>query len=72
MSAQVICFSAARVARMLRQNTSPDSAAHFIEHMADLARTQQDARREAFWVEVAGMMRRRPRARPLERSPAVS
>jgi hypothetical protein len=57
---------------MLRQNTSPDAAAHFIDHMAQLARTQRDARREAFWAEVAGMMRRRPAVRPLERAPAAS
>jgi hypothetical protein len=73
VSAKVICFAAARVARMLRQNAAPDSAADFIAHMAALARAQQDSRREAFWSEVAGLMRRTSGgARPLGATSAVS
>jgi hypothetical protein len=59
MAAQVINFSAMRVARLLRQNAPADAAAEFVDHMAATARRQRDAAREAFWREVAGLVQRR-------------
>jgi hypothetical protein len=59
MSAEVISFSAMRVAHMLRQNSPPHSAADFVAHMALVARDQCDSRREAFWLEVADLVLRR-------------
>jgi hypothetical protein len=69
MSAEIINFSAIRIARLLRQNAAPEAAADFIGHMAELARTHRDAVREAFWHEVAGLVRRAaPGLRPLSRA----
>ena len=59
MSAEIISFSAIRIARLLRQSAPPEAAADFIRHMAELARTHRDAVREAFWHEVAGLVHRR-------------
>lgn len=59
MSAEVVSFSAARIARILRLNSAPQSAADFVAHMAVAARDQRDRRREAFWLEVADLVRER-------------
>jgi hypothetical protein len=59
MAAQVINFSAMRVARLLRQNAPAEAAAEFVDHMAAVAKRQRDAAREAFWREVAGLVQRR-------------
>lgn len=58
MSAEIINFSAMRVAHLLRQSGPANSAADFIAHMADVARDQRDASRVAFWLEVALLVRR--------------
>lgn len=62
MSAEIISFSAIRVAHMLQRNAPTESAADFIAHMAHVARDQRDPRREAFWLEVADLVQRRARA----------
>jgi hypothetical protein len=59
MSAEIVQFAAARIARVLRLNAAPGAAADFIAHMTDTARDQRDAFREAFWREVGDLVRRR-------------
>ncbi len=49
----VVRFTAARTARMLRQNAPPQSIDGFVARMTLVARQQSDAGREAFWREVA-------------------
>jgi hypothetical protein len=53
MSDTVVCFAAARTARMLRQNAPPQAIDRFVARMALIAREQSDAGREDFWREVA-------------------
>jgi hypothetical protein len=53
MTDTVVCFTAARTARMLRQNAPPQSIDSFVAHMTLVAREQSDSGREAFWREVA-------------------
>jgi hypothetical protein len=53
MSDTVVCFTAARTARMLRQNAPPQAIDRFVARMALVAREQSDAGREDFWREVA-------------------
>jgi hypothetical protein len=63
MSDTVVCFTAARTARMLRQNAPPPSIDSFVARMALIAREQSDAGREAFWREVARLAGRGEPAR---------
>ncbi|HEX9491243.1 MAG TPA: hypothetical protein VF930_13230 [Stellaceae bacterium] len=49
----VVCFSAARTARMLHQNAPPQSIDSFVARMALLAHEQSDAGRVAFWRAVS-------------------
>ena len=58
MTAEVVRFSAIRVAQMLRRNAPARSAAEFIAHMTGVARDLHDLDREAFWHEVADLVRR--------------
>jgi hypothetical protein len=53
MRETVVGFTAARTARMLRQNAPPQWIDGFVEHMMRVAREQCDAGRETFWREVA-------------------
>ena len=62
MSAEIVSFSAIRTARMLRQNAPPQRAYGFVDEMRRAAQLQADAAREAFWSEVATLLRR---GRPL-------
>jgi len=53
MRDSVVCATAARTARMLRQNAPPQSIDSFdVARMTLVAREQPDAGREAFWREV--------------------
>lgn len=53
MTDTVVGITAARTARMLRQNAPPQRIDGFVAHMTRVAREQCDAGREAFWREVA-------------------
>jgi hypothetical protein len=59
MSAEIIRFSAARVALLLGRSNEGGSAEAFIDHMAQDARSRQDSDREEFWREVAHLVARR-------------
>ncbi len=58
MSATVISFTAARTARMLRENAPPSWIDSFLLQMTSVAREQRDPGREAFWREVATLLDR--------------
>ncbi len=58
MSAGVVSFTAARTARMLRENAPPHFIDSFLARMTLLAREQSDAAREAFWRDVAALVSR--------------
>ncbi|HWI27703.1 MAG TPA: hypothetical protein VN668_12090 [Stellaceae bacterium] len=58
MTAQVISFTAARTARMLRDNAPPSWIDSFLVQMTSVAREQRDIAREAFWREVASLLDR--------------
>jgi hypothetical protein len=60
MSAIIINFSAARTARLLRENAPTRWIDHFIAQMTHTARERRDIGREAFWREVAMLMERVP------------
>lgn len=60
MSAIIISFSAARTARMLRENAPTPWVDHFIAQMTRTAQERRDFGREAFWREVAMLMDRAP------------
>ena len=60
MSADIVNLPAVRTARLLRDHAPPRWIAIFIAQMTDIARQQQDARREAFWREVGSLARREP------------
>ena len=53
MTGTVIGFTAARTARMLRQNAPPHGIDSFVARMTLVAREQSDSGREDFWREVA-------------------
>jgi len=53
MTGTVIGFTAARTARMLRQNAPPHWIDSFVQRMTLVAREQSDSGREDFWREVA-------------------
>jgi hypothetical protein len=63
MNGTVVRLTAARTARMLRQNAPPQWIDGFVAHMALVAREQRDAGREAFWREVAKLAGRGEPAR---------
>lgn len=58
MTAKVISFSAARTARMLRDNAPPSWIDAFLLQMTSVAREERDIGREAFWREVASLLAR--------------
>ena len=60
MSAEIINFSAAATASMLRRNAPPSWIGPFLSQMATAAKGQRDLAREAFWQEVATLVRRLP------------
>jgi hypothetical protein len=53
MTGTIIGFTAARTARMLRQNAPPPRIDSFVARMTQVAREQSDSGRENFWREVA-------------------
>jgi hypothetical protein len=58
MTARIISFSAARTARMLRDNAPPPWIDTFLVQMTSVARADRDRGREAFWREVAALLDR--------------
>jgi hypothetical protein len=62
MTAEVVNFTAARTARMLRQNAPLHWIEAFLEQMRSVAREQRDPGREAFWHEVASLVERGPKS----------
>lgn len=58
MTARVISFSAARTARMLRDNAPSSWIDSFLLQMTSVAREDRDIGREAFWREVASLLDR--------------
>ncbi len=58
MTARVISFSAARTARMLRDNAPSSWIDSFLQQMTTVAREDRDIGREAFWREVASLLDR--------------
>jgi hypothetical protein len=56
VTARVISFSAARTARMLRDNAPPSWIDAFLLQMTSVAREEHDVGREAFWREVASLL----------------
>jgi len=60
VSAEIISFSAVATAGLLRRNAPPSWIGPFLAQMTDAARAQRDAAREAFWCEVASLLRRVP------------
>ncbi|HUJ99493.1 MAG TPA: hypothetical protein VLV85_14690 [Stellaceae bacterium] len=58
MTATIISFSAARTARMLRDNAPPSWIDSFLVQMTSVAREERDIGREAFWCEVARLLDR--------------
>lgn len=58
MTALVISFTAARTARMLKENAAPHWIDSFLAQMTSVAREQRDPAREAFWREVASLLDR--------------
>lgn len=60
MSAEIISFTAATTASMLRRNAPPWWIGPFLAQMASAARAQCDPGREAFWREVANLLDRVP------------
>jgi hypothetical protein len=58
VTAQIISFSAARTARMLRDNAPPPWIDSFLMQMTSVARAERDSGREAFWREVATLLDR--------------
>lgn len=58
MTALVISFTAARTARMLKQNAPPHWIDSFLAQMTSAARELDDPGREAFWREVASLLDR--------------
>lgn len=65
MSAAVISFSAARTARLLRENAPPPWVERFIARMTRTAQERHDFGREIFWREVATLLERAPRRMPM-------
>jgi hypothetical protein len=58
MTARVISLTAARTARMLRDNAPPCWIDSFLAQMTSVAREERDIGREAFWREVASLLDR--------------
>ena len=72
MTGTVIGFTAARTARMLRQNAPPRTIDGFVRRMTLIAREQSDGGREDFWREVARLAGRAEPAADAARAAAAS
>jgi hypothetical protein len=62
MTAVVVNITAARTAHLLRQNAPPHWIESFLDQMGTVARERHDPGREAFWHEVADLLKRKPRS----------
>lgn len=57
MSGAVVSFTALRTARMLKENAPAPQIAAFIGQMMLAARSRGDLPREAFWRDVAALVK---------------